>query len=381
MKRHFLHELEHDAREAAAAAAAIDTQQWTGHGRIGRRVEEQLALMFAPGEVLLATSCTHAIEMALALAEVGPGDDVIVPSYAFVSCANAVVQLGAKPVFADIELDTLGIDPSSVDAVRTPRTKAILGIDYAGLPLRYGELLPLIEKHEWFFIEDAAHGFGARYQGKLLGTFGDAGCFSFHATKNISCGEGGGLWLSDARLIGLAEQMREKGTDRTRFLNGLVDKYTWRTRGSSYVLSDILAAVLEVQLQKADAINARRREHFEAYCRELGSKSGALSITAPKIAKDAEPNGHLMWVLLHGGAKRRDEVMARLRQAGTDASFHYLPLHESPYAKENGFYRGPLANSERAAAELVRLPLHSRMSDADRKEIIERFATIASQVG
>ncbi|MCC6805907.1 MAG: dTDP-4-amino-4,6-dideoxygalactose transaminase [Deltaproteobacteria bacterium] len=373
-----MHELEFDAREAAAAQAAILGGAWQGHGRVGRRVEEKLSAALGGGDALLTTSCTHAIEMAVALAGVEPGDEVIVPSYAFVSCANAVVQLGGVPVFADSEAKTLGLDAASVEAKITGRTKAVLVIDYAGLAADHRALRALCAKYDLFYIEDAAHGIGARQDGKALGTFGDAACFSFHATKNIACGEGGALWVGRGDRLALAEQMREKGTDRARFLHGLVDKYTWRTRGSSYVLSDILAAVLEVQLSRLDAVTKQRRALFEAYLARLQPKAAKLGLRLPVVPAGAEPNGHLMWAMLDG--KRRDPALKALRAAGVDAAFHYLALHRSPYAQEHGFDRGALPMAEQAAATLLRLPLHSRLSVDDIKTICERFEDVLARI-
>ncbi len=366
-----MHELMFDAREAAAAAEVLSTSAWQGDGKFCKRAEQKLSDLLGGGDALLTTNCTHAIEMAVALAGVGPGDEVIVPSYAFVSCANAVVQLGGTPVFADSETQTLGLDPRSVEAAITGRTKAVLVIDYAGLSADHTALRALCAKYDLFYIEDAAHGIGAKQDGKALGTFGDASCFSFHATKNISCGEGGALWVSRADRLSYAEQMREKGTDRKRFLHGLVDKYTWRTRGSSYVMSDILAAVLDVQLGRLAAVTQKRRTLFEAYLARLAPKQKQLGFSLPVVPKGAEPNGHLMWVMVDGG--RRDHVLSALRKEGVDAVFHYLALHKSPYAQEHGLDRMALPVAERAGASLLRLPLHPGLSVADVQTICDRF--------
>ncbi len=269
-----------DAREEAAVREALSGQV-SGDGPIGRRVEGRLAGLLGASRVLLTTSGTHALELALLALGVGPGQEVICPSFTFVSSANAVLRVGARPVFAEIEETTLGLDPADVERRITTRTAAVLPVHYAGVAPDMEALLGLARRHGLRVVEDAAQGLGAAWRGRALGTLGDAGCLSFHETKNVTCGEGGALVVSDPELAHRAEIAREKGTNRAAFLRGEVDKYTWVAEGSSYVLSDLLAAVLLAQLQKLDAIQTRRASVVARYRQGLAGWAAERGVRLP----------------------------------------------------------------------------------------------------
>jgi dTDP-4-amino-4,6-dideoxygalactose transaminase len=318
--------------------------------------------MLGVPRVLLTTSCTHALELALLALGIGPGDEVVCPAFTFVSTANAVLRVGARPVFADIEERTLGLDAADVERRLTPRTRAILPVHYAGLAPADTDAL-----------EDAAQAFGSRYRGRALGTLGNAGCFSFHETKNLTCGEGGALALRDAEVAARAEIVREKGTNRHAFLRGEVDKYTWVLEGSSYVLSDILAAILDAQLDKAGAIAARRAHVRARYRGELGNWAAAHGVRFPAVDADRQGNDHIFY-LLFSRPEERDRAMAHLQAQGVGAVFHYVPLHSSPKGRTlDPEVRLPC--TEQVAATLLRLPIHPRLTDDDVSRVVVAVQT------
>ena len=369
-------QLIHDEREQVAVTRAIADGHWAGNGLVGRRTEARLTEILGAGTALLTTSCTHALEMAFVVAGVEAGDEVILPNFAFVSCANAIVQMGARPIFADVEPQTLSLDPASLREHITHKTRAVLAIDYAGLPAQHAAISKLSREHDLKYIEDAAHGIGATLNGQALGTLGDIGCLSFHATKNISCGEGGALIVSNPKQLALAEQVREKGTDRARFLAGEVDKYTWRTRGSSYVLSDILASILEIQLSRLELITSRRRAVFERYLQRL-SPHASLGFSLPVVPEGARVNGHIFWLLVDGGETRRALFLSRLKEAGVESTFHYQPLNRSVFATSNDLFRARLPVSERAAESILLLPIHAQLELSQVDEICDIVIDIA----
>ncbi len=344
--------------------------QLSGDGPFGRQVERRLAALLGARRVLLTTSCTHAMELALLALGIGTGDEVICPSFTFVSTANAVLRVGARPVFADIEETTLGLDPRDVERRISPATVALLPVHYGGLACDMDGLLALARQHRLRVVEDAAHALGARLSGRPLGTLGDAGCFSFHETKNITCGEGGALALQDEELIRNAEIMREKGTNRAAFLRGEIDKYTWVMEGSSYVLSDVLAAILDAQLDKLDEIQARRAGLFSRYRKELGEWAEAHRVRLPAALPDRLTSHHIFHLLFDAEADR-DRCMELLRSSGILATFHYVPLHESSMGGKLG---GPAGSSlpvtERVARCLLRLPLHAQMRESDVQRVV-----------
>jgi len=358
----------YDERELEAVRSALAAQT-TGDGPIGRRVEARLSKLLAGRRVLLTTSCTHALELALLALGVGPGQEVITPSFTFVSSANAALRVGARPVFAEIDERTLGLDPEDVERRLTPRTAAIVPVHYAGVAPDMDAILDIARRRGLRVVEDAAQGLAARYRGQPLGALGDAGCLSFHETKNLSCGEGGALAIADPELAQRAEIAREKGTNRAAFLRGEVDKYTWVAEGSSYVLSDVLAALLDAQLDKLDAIQERRASITARYRSGLSDWAATGGVRLPALLPDREPNHHIFY-LLYPAPQARDRALAALRADGVLATFHYVPLHSSPHGRSLG-PQPELPITERIASTLLRLPLHPRLSDDDVERVIE----------
>jgi dTDP-4-amino-4,6-dideoxygalactose transaminase len=339
-------------------------------GPVGRKAEKRLADRLGVPRVLLTTSCTHALELALLALGVGPGDEVICPSFTFVSTANAALRVGARPVFADIEERTLGLDPEDVERRVTGRTRALLPIHYAGLAPDMDRLLAIGRTRGLKIVEDAAQGLGASYEGKPLGTLGDAGCFSFHETKNITCGEGGALVMRDPEATRRAEVMREKGTNRSAFLRGEVDRYTWVSEGSSYILSDVLAALLDAQLDRFDEIQARRARVVARYREGLAEWADRHGVRLVR-EDDKRSTNHHLFVMLLPDAKSRDACLDALRGAGVQASFHYVPLHSAPHGRTLGQDRLDLPVTDRIASTLVRLPLHPLLTDDEVGRVLD----------
>jgi dTDP-4-amino-4,6-dideoxygalactose transaminase len=359
----------YDESEVEAVRRALAVQA-CGDGPASRRVEARLASLVGARRVLLTTSGTHALELALLALGIGPGQEVVCPSFTFVSSANAVLRVGARPVFAEIEDRTLGLDPEDVERRLTPRTAAIIPVHYAGVAPDMEALGAIARRHGLRMVEDAAQGIAARWRGRALGTLGDAGCLSFHETKNISCGEGGALVLQDPELVARAEIAREKGTNRSAFLRGQVDKYTWVAEGSSYVISDVLAAILEAQLDKLPEIQARRTAVVARYRAGLARWAESHGVRLPLELPDREANAHIFY-LLYPEPRQRDLALAALRGRGIMATFHYIPLSSSPHGRAIGANRDELPVTERVAATLLRLPLHAQLPDADVARVIE----------
>ncbi len=340
-----------------------------GDGPFCRRVEERLGTQLGSPRVLLTTSCTHALELALMALGVGAGHEVIVPSFTFVSTANAVLRAGARPVLVDIEERTLGLDPEQVERHLTPRTRALLPVHYAGIACDMPPLFEIARRKGLKIVEDAAQGLGATLDGQALGALGDAGCFSFHETKNVTCGEGGALAVRDPEVAQRAEIIREKGTNRSAFLRGEVDKYTWIAEGSSYVLSDLLAAVLDAQLDKQDEIARRRARIAARYRSELAAWAKAHGVRLPPVLPDRTVNDHIFYLLLPDAAAQAT-CLAALKARGVGATFHYVPLHSAPFGQGLGQGGGPYPVTERIASTLVRLPLHPLLDDADVSRVV-----------
>ena len=358
-----------DEREAERVRAALGGKTG-GDGPFCRRVERRLEAQLGSPRVLLTTSCTHALELALMALGVGPGQEVIVPSFTFVSTANAVLRAGARPVLADIEDRSLGLDPADVERRITPRTAALLPVHYAGVACEMTPLLELAQRRGFKVVEDAAQGLGASLDGQALGSLGDAGAFSFHETKNLTCGEGGALALRDPAVAARAEIVREKGTNRSAFLRGEVDKYTWIAEGSSYVLSDVLAAILDAQLDKQTEIAARRRRIATRYREELGPWASAHGVRLPAQLPGRSVNDHIFYLLLPDAAAQV-ACLTALRARGVGAAFHYVPLHSSPFGASLGTGRGDFRVTERIASTLVRLPLHALLDDGDVARVVD----------
>ncbi len=357
-----------DEREVEAVREALGGRV-AGDGPIGRRVEALLAERLGASRVLLTTSGTHALELGLLALGIGPGQEVICPSFTFVSSANAVLRVGARPVFAEIEETTLGLDPADVESRITPRTAAILPVHYAGVAPDMEALLGLARRSRLLLVEDAAQGLGATWRSRALGTLGDAGCLSFHETKNVTCGEGGALVVSDPAVARRAEIVREKGTNRAAFFRGEVDKYTWIAEGSSYVLSDLLAAVLLAQLAKLEAIESRRAAVVARYRTGLSSWAAEHGVRLPAELPERTSNHHIFHLIYPEG-RLRDAALSALRAGGIGATFHYVPLHSSPHARAIGV-ETDLPVTDRVAARLLRLPLHPLLSDEDVERVVD----------
>lgn len=324
---------------------------------------------FGCAGALLTPSCTHALEMAALLLDLGPGDEAIVPSFTFVSTANAFLQAGAKPVFADGDPLTLNLSPESVAGRITPRTRCVVPVHYAGVGCDMDGLREVAGARGIPLVEDNAHGALGRYRGRPLGSLGDLAALSFHETKNLSCGEGGALLVNRPDLLRRAEILREKGTDRAAFHRGEVDRYTWVDRGSSWLLSDILAAVLLAQLRARERIQAARRALWHRYRGALSPWAAREGVALPFVPPDREPSWHMFHLLFPTG-EGRDRALAALRARGVGAVFHYLPLHLSPVGRRLGGRPGDCPVAESAAARILRLPFFTDMTAAEQEEVI-----------
>jgi dTDP-4-amino-4,6-dideoxygalactose transaminase len=342
-------------QEFACVQEAVARGQLAGNGQFTRRCQAWLQDRLGAPKVLLTHSCTAALEMCALLLELEAGDEVIMPSFTFVSTANAFVMRGATPVFVDIRADTLNIDEARIEAAITPRTKAVVVVHYAGVGCDMDAIAAVARRHGLVVIEDAAQGLLASYRGRPLGSIGDLAAISFHETKNIQCGEGGALVMNDARWAERAEILWEKGTDRSKFVRGQVDKYTWVDIGSSYLPGEITAAFLWPQLEAADAITAARLSLWQSYltsCAELQAAGLALPVVPPECTH----NAHLFRVLLPRQVPR-GEVISALNRRGVNAVFHYVPLHSAPAGRRFGRTVGPMDVTDDCSARLVRLPL------------------------
>ena len=342
----------------------------SGNGVFTQRVEALTSETMSANRSLLVTSCTHALEMSALLANLQPGDEVIVPSYTFVSTASAFALYGARPVFVDSRSDTLNIDAAKIEAAITPKTRAICIVHYGGIACEMELIQQIADRHNLILVEDNAHGLFAKYKGKYLGTFGALATQSFHETKNIICGEGGALIVNDESMVERAEILREKGTNRSRFLRGQVDKYTWVDIGSSWVMSDLLAAILYGQLLRADDINARRLQIWNRYHTELSSWAQQNGVTTPFVPEGCEHVGHV-YHLRFGSLALRTRFIAALKEMQISAVFHYQALHMSPVGQHFGGYVGQCPVAELASDCLVRLPLFNSMTDDEQSRVIE----------
>lgn len=358
-------------KELEYVKEAFSRLQVSGDAHFCRRAEKLIEDAVGVKKALLTTSCTHALEMSAMLLDVTPGDEVIVPTFTFVSTVNAFVLRGAKPVFADIRPDTLNLDEAKLEALVTDRTKAIVPVHYAGVGCEMDAIAEVATRRGGVaIVEDNAHGLFGSWRGRPLGTFGELATQSFHETKNFTCGEGGALLVNDAAFVERAEILREKGTNRSRFFRGQVDKYTWIDIGSSYVLSDILGAMLLAQLELRDIIQARRRRIWERYANELASWAEAKGVRLPFVPEYATQTWHMFHLLLPGLAART-RFIQHLDERGVKAVFHYLPLHLSPMGLRYGGKPGDCPVGERVSDQLVRLPLFTELGDAEQTTIIE----------
>jgi dTDP-4-amino-4,6-dideoxygalactose transaminase len=347
----------------------LESGRGAGDGPFTRHCEARLAALLDAPRALLTTSCTDALEMAALLLNLQPGDEVIVPSFTFVSTANAFVLHGAQPVFADIRPDTLNLDPARIERLVTGRTRAVVAVHYAGIGCDMDQLGDITARYGIPIIEDNAHGLFGTYRGKSLGTFGPISTLSFHETKNITCGEGGALILNDPTLVERAEILREKGTNRSRFFRGDVDKYSWVDLGSSYLPADILAAVLAAQLDHAEEIQHQRRSLWTVYETGLAAWAEREGVRLPTVPEDCHPSFHLFYLVLPSAADR-SRFLTHMRSRQILSVFHYQPLHQSRMGLQFGGRTADCPVTERIAETLVRLPLFPGLTPVDQERIV-----------
>jgi len=357
-------------REREYILEALESGHISGDGPFTKRCHDLLQSALGVPQVLLTTSCTHALEMAALLLGIEPGDEVIFPDFTFVSTVNAFVLRGARPVFADIRPDTLNIDEKLLPDLLTSRTKAIVPVHYAGVACEMDAIMEIAGSRRLGVVEDNAHGLFGRYRGRYLGTFGSLAAQSFHETKNFSSGEGGALVINDPELGERAEIIREKGTNRSRFFRGQVDKYTWVDLGSSYLPSDILAAYLLGQLEQRERIQALRENAWHTYEAGLSDWAQRHGVSLPMVPDHCEQPFHMFYLLLPN-LKVRTRFIAYLRDRGVYAVFHYLPLHLSEMGRRLGGNPGDFPVTERVSDQLVRLPLHNVLTGPEQEEVIE----------
>jgi dTDP-4-amino-4,6-dideoxygalactose transaminase len=359
-------------KELFYIAQAVINGNIAGDGRFTQLCAEHLQTRYGIHKVLLTPSCTASLEMAALLCDLRPGDEVIMPSFTFVSTASAVVRLGAIPRFVDVRPDTLNLDERLIAGAVTDRTRAIWPVHYAGVSCEMDAILATAARHGLTVVEDAAQGVNAFYKGRALGSLGALGTYSFHETKNFICGEGGALCINDPRLVERAEILRDKGTNRKQFLRGQVDKYTWVDVGSSYVPSEICSAFLYAQLEMSEHITQRRRELHQYYEDRLAPLSDEGLLRLPVCPPSCATNYHIFYLLLPTEAVR-NELLDDLRRNGIMAVFHYVPLHDSPVGRTFGYRPGDLPVTEDVSRRLVRLPLYYTMTQADQARVADRL--------
>lgn len=353
---------------------AIEAGHASGNGPFTKKCEALLEQALDVPKIMLTPSCTHALEMSALLLGIHAGDEVIMPSFTFVSTANAFVLRGARPVFVDVRPDTLNLDERRVEAAITGRTRAIAPVHYAGIGCQMDVLTDIAHRHNLPIVEDNAHGLFGRFRGQYLGTFGALATLSFHETKNFTCGEGGALLINDQALIERAEILREKGTDRSRFFRGEVDKYTWVDVGSSYVLSDILAAYLLAQLEHRERVQRTRAAIFRRYAEALADLERAGRLRLPVVPEECSPAYHLFYILLPS-LQERDALLRHLRERDILAAFHYVPLHLSPMGRHMGYTENDCPVTQDVSQRLVRLPFYNDLTEADQTRVIEQVRT------
>ncbi len=350
---------------------AIENHKISGDGEFTAKCNTWLEERTGANRVLLSTSCTHALEMAALLAEIKEGDEIIMPSYTFVSTGDAFVVRGAKLVFVDIRPDTMNIDETKIEDAITERTKAIVVVHYAGVACEMDTIMDIAGRHNLLVIEDAAQGVLCSYKGRSLGTIGDFGCYSFHETKNFSMGEGGALVLKDTAFVEEAEIIREKGTDRKKFFRGEVDKYQWVNWGSSYLPSELNAAYLWAQLEKADEITRDRMRSYERYQSGFAALAQAERVQLPYVPKECEHNGH-MFYLKCKDLGERTKLLDFLKENNILAVFHYVPLHSSRAGRRFGSFHGEDIYTTAESERLVRMPMYYGLTQEDQDYVIEK---------
>ncbi len=351
---------------------AVNCHKLCGDGQFTKKCNDYLEKITKSEKVLLTTSCTHAIEMAAILADIGPGDEVIMPSYTFVSTANAFVLRGARAVFVDIRPDTMNIDENLIEAAITDKTKAIVPVHYAGVSCEMDAILDIAQRHQLSVIEDAAQGIMSTYKGKILGTIGDYGCYSFHETKNISMGEGGALLIRDAENIEKAEIIREKGTNRSKFFRGEIDKYSWVEQGSSYLPSELNAAYLWGELEAAEIIYEDRMRSWNTYWTQLSPLAGRGCIELPFVPEHCVHNAHMFYIKTRD-LEERTKLIQYLKEHEIGAVFHYIPLHSAEAGKRFGRFHGEDRFTTKESERLLRLPMYYNMKPEDIDTTVKRI--------
>jgi dTDP-4-amino-4,6-dideoxygalactose transaminase len=349
---------------------SVEQRHISGDGAFTRRCHMMLEEALGVPKVLLTTSCTHALEMSAILLDIQPGDEVIFPDFTFVSTVNAYVLRGAIPVFVDVRPDTLNLDEAKLEAAITPRTRAIVVVHYAGVGCEMDSIMAITSRHSIAVVEDNAHGLFGAYKGQALGTFGAMSTLSFHETKNFTCGEGGALLINEPQYIERAEIVREKGTNRSRFFRGEVDKYSWVDIGSSYLPSDMLAAFLAAQLESRAQIQAKRQHIWEYYAEHLAAWADENSVTLPTIPPHCSQSYHMFYILMPS-QEQRHALITHLKERGILSVFHYLPLHLSDMGLSFGGQPGDYPITENISDRLLRLPFYNSLSDDDLASVIE----------
>jgi len=357
-------------RELEYITQAVALGHLSGDGPFTKKCHAWMEQKFGAKKVLLTHSCTAALEMAAILADIQPGDEVIMPSYTFVSTANAFVLRGAVPVWCDIREDTLNIDETKIEALITPKTKAIVPVHYAGVGCEMDAIMEIAERHTLLVIEDAAQAVNATYKGRYLGTIGHFGCYSFHETKNFISGEGGALVINNGRFVERAEIIREKGTNRSKFFRGQVDKYTWVDVGSSFLPSELVAAFLYAQLEEVDKINEKRLSIWTAYYEGLKTLADTGNLRLPIIPSHCGHNAHMFYILLPT-LEQRDALIAALKEQGIMTVFHYIPLHTAPMGRAVHPLIPSLPVTEELAPRLLRLPMFHELTEDCIRRIVE----------
>ena len=361
-------------REIDYIKDAVNRGMLCGDGVYTKRCSRWMEEKFRVKHVLLTTSCTHALEMAAYLAGIQPGDEVIMPSYTFVSTADAFVLRGAKAVFVDIRPDTMNINEKLIEDAVTPRTKAIVPVHYAGVACEMDTIMEIAAKYNLKVIEDAAQGIDAFYKGRALGTIGDFGCYSFHETKNYTMGEGGALLFQDEEYLDRAEVLREKGTDRSKFFRGQVDKYRWVDYGSSYLPSELNAAYLYAQLEEHEKISRKRMEIYNYYHENLKCLADEGKIEQPFVPEECVHNAHMYYIKVRD-IQVRTRLLAYLREQGICSVFHYVPLHSAPAGKKFGRFHGEDVYTTKESERLMRLPMFYNLDMEDVKKVVDAIVS------
>ena len=357
-------------------ADAVSREQLAGDGHFTKLCEDKICQITSSPFSLLTHSCTAALEMAALLLNVGVGDEVIMPSYTFVSTANAVVLRGATPVFVDVRPDTLNLDETKIETAVTENTKAIFVVHYAGVPCEMDAITAIARKHDLFIVEDAAQALTSSYKGRRAGSMGDLACFSFHETKNIISGEGGALTVNSEELIERAEIIREKGTNRKKFFKGQVDKYTWVDVGSSFLPGELIAAFLYGQLDVIDQLQRDRLDSWERYDRSLAAIEGDHVFSTPFIPEGIDHNAHMYYILVES-KELRGPIINQMREMGIATPFHYVPLHSSPAGKKFARASGDLEVTNSISDRILRLPMYPGLKD-DQSKVIEAVSRALS---